>query len=211
MKKIYLISIFGILYIFLNFAVNSYLNGMKSDNLIQLYSNHQNDVLDTIETELGELTEEKLHDSSIMENIFIYNNMDGFLYIDGKVVYEKDWDTTMQYQDSTARELLSDSYRSDDKTKANYATIMLEKEGSEVLTKVSDGSKDLISWRTTNIGDSQYITGVATDVEYILEQGQYAKFKLLSDFIFAANNIIVAFLCLMLVRSENRHIKKSAE
>ncbi len=208
MKKIYLISIFAVLYVFINFAVNSYLNDMKSDNLIQLYSNHQNDVLDTIETELGGLTEEKLHDSDIMENIFIYNNMDGFLYIDGKVVYEKDKDTTMLYKDSTARELLGDSYMSDDKTKANYATIMLEKAGSEVLTKISDGSKDLISWRTTTIGESQYITGVATDVEYILKQGQYAKFKYISDSIFTANNIIVLLLCFLLARSENKHIKK---
>lgn len=209
MKKIYFISIFGILYIFINFAVNSYLNDMKSDNLIQLYSNHQNDVLDTIEAELEELTETELHNSSIMENIFIYNNMDCFLYVDGKVVYEKDWDTTMQYQDSTARELLNDSYMSDDKTKANYATIMIEQEGSEVLTKVSDGSKDLISWRTTAIGDSQYITGVATDIEYILTQGQYTKFKYISDFVFGANNIIVAFLCFLLARSELRLLKKN--
>ncbi len=209
MKKFYLISIFAILYIFINFAVNSYLNGMKSDNLIQLYSNHQNDVLDTIETELADLSEEMLNDSSIMENIFIYNNMDGFLYIDGKVVYEKDKDTTMLYKDSTARELLGDSYMSDDKTKANYATIMLEKEGSEVLTKVSDGSKDLISWRTTTIDDKQYITGVATDVEYILKQGQYAKFKYMSDIIFIANNIIVAFLCFLIARSELKQIKKA--
>ena len=209
MKKFYLISIFAILYIFINFAVNSYLNGMKSDNLIQLYSNHQNDVLVTIETELADLSEEMLNDSSIMENIFIYNNMDGFLYIDGKVVYEKDKDTTMLYKDSTARELLGDSYMSDDKTKANYATIMLEKEGSEVLTKVSDGSKDLISWRTTTIDDKQYITGVATDVEYILKQGQYAKFKYMSDIIFIANNIIVAFLCFLIAQSELKQIKKA--
>lgn len=195
-KKVYLLFVFCIIYIFISAIFSYYVSIKRADSIIDFYVYQQRNLLNDIKSEFESLSPDDMENAEVIDEIFNFKDIYGFVYRDNMVIYEANLETTEKYKNSTTRELFNDySKDSGNEIVNNMTDIMFKEEGTEYLTKDNIYGQEIVTWKNVDAYGKSYIIGIATPVRTILNNVNYYLYRNIFIILSVINYVTVAVLC----------------
>lgn len=200
-KNVHILVFVCIVYIFISAIVSYYVSIKRAGSIIDSCVYQQRNLLNDIKSEFELLLPDDMENAEVIDKIFKYKDVYGFVYRDNMVIYEIDIETTEKYKNSTTRELFNDySQDSGNEIVDNMTDIMFKEEGTEYLTKDNIYGKEIVTWKNVEAYGKNYIIGVAVPVYNVLNDVNYYLYRNIFIIISVINYVVVGSLCYYIIK-----------
>jgi PleD family two-component response regulator len=152
------------------------------NTILQSWSNHQYKMVVELAREASSSQQEGDFDHYLKETLvpkLSYTDTSyGFIYKDGRVLFEQDSEITKQYTEKAIRDMYGAfSYHGGEHLLEVLEKIESQKSGMDYFVKRHSKGEEYVTWVAFYYAGSSYVIGIATPEVYILNEHHYVNIR----------------------------------